>query len=1034
MGTNYVESSLKRFLKRKVKVTLGLVVAFMITGTVGFAESLEQGIYGNDTYQIEVTDNGDVVFKGFDYITADGSDYRLSKNYLNDSSVKYLKEILESFEVSTLKNTDALNNKIINRSSETHADFTETTAINNGILLGRWYIQSAKTAGTTLVNNGIIIASDTMGQFTGGGASENIKLINNGLISVNNRAQVISIAEADNSLIYNYGDINADGEAQVIENAQDSIAYNFGMITVKDGLAMKIGNNNKGYNYGIIKAGENSNIFSNNVINRGIIVSDKTDLDFTNEKFAHSVVLGVDGELRNTEKVHQLQGDLSNDGTEGKDVVLSKTSGHNITDNLTGKTVISLITDKTQTEKPVFNLGSSVTELNNTVITGYFKDTNGGTLVNVGTDVTLKDSIINAIKGINAGDVNAVYIQEGAKLTLEGTSEIAGKITGEGEVGLVSVKSTGLDLNIKNVEFSNKDNDYTDLTLSNANLNAMNLVFTESSGENNKINLSHDVKVGTIDGSSSTENIDISIDSLDSVTGKTIKLGSGEDSVTVKAADERNILDYKMTDVEKLVFGEGTWKIDNNAELSFSNSSDKKVVISTDGTAKFEINNDNGNGKTISGFEKLSDSAYISKDSSIKYVMGEDFKLNGNTYVIEDIAKEDGVSVIGSIIFKTETEKNGDKTTLTLKTAEDFEIKNEAVYDALLGGINQSEYVKDLFNGYTTDDQVVSLVNRTSNTGKAYYTAGTVVTKNITDSYLSAVEEFGKRAQKGEWIAQGKFINSDTEFDGGSKVKGYDGDINSAVGMIEYGVSDTTSYGVAFGGGDTEVNIDGGGKLEGDNYYVGAYMKHKTANDIDVIGNIGFIKSDLDSKLTNSLTLTETIDKEAFEHTVMNDKLVDGTADSTAVAISLKGKKDFRITDTVKLQPSLGARFTLINQDKAENAAMGFEVKAQDIFVLEGIAGLDVAKEFALDNGIFELKAGVEYSVAGSSQDHDAEYTLFGRKIELEDSEIASSRGNAHIGADYEHENGVGFNAKYEMMWSDEGDDSRITAGISYRF
>ncbi len=252
--------------------------------------------------------------------------------------------------------------------------------------------------------------------------------------------------------------------------------------------------------------------------------------------------------------------------------------------------------------------------------------------------------------------------------------------------------------------------------------------------------------------------------------------------------------------------------------------------------------------------------------------------------------------------------------------------------------------------------------------------------------------------------------------------------------MVEYGVTENTSYGVAFGGGDTEVDIDGGGKLEGDNYYVGAYMKHKTANDIDVVGNIGFVKSDLDSKLTNSLTLTETIDKEDFEHTVMNDKLVDGTADSTAVAISLKGKKDFRITDTVKLQPSLGARFTLINQDKAENAAMGFEVKAQDIFVLEGIAGLDVAKEFALDNGIFELKAGVEYSVAGSSQDHDAEYTLFGSKIELEDSDIASSRGNAHIGADYEHENGVGFNAKYEMMWSDEGDDSRITAGISYRF
>ena len=39
MGKNYVESSLKRFLKRKVKITMGFVVAFMIMGTGVFAEN-----------------------------------------------------------------------------------------------------------------------------------------------------------------------------------------------------------------------------------------------------------------------------------------------------------------------------------------------------------------------------------------------------------------------------------------------------------------------------------------------------------------------------------------------------------------------------------------------------------------------------------------------------------------------------------------------------------------------------------------------------------------------------------------------------------------------------------------------------------------------------------------------------------------------------------------------------------------------------------------------------------------------------------
>ena len=1042
MGTNYVESSLKRFLKRKVKVTLGLVVAFMITGTVGFAETLEQGIYGNDTYQIEITDKGDVVFKGFEHITADGSDYRVSKDYLNDSSIKYLKKILENFEVSTALSSEKINGIIINTTTQSQSAEkinNESTITNNGILLSQSLTQKTDS-NKTIINNGIIIARNYDGQYsTVKGAS---KMYNHGLIMTKERAQRIS--DGVDAAIYNYGNINIIGEenntaaAQIVLTGKNNKVYNFGMITVKDGLAMNIkGDTNKGYNYGIIKAGENSSIFSDNVINRGIIVSDKTDLNFNDEKFAHSVVLGVDGNLRNTGKVYQLQGDLSNNGTESKDVVFAKTSGHNITDNLTGKTVISLITDKTQAEKPVFNLGSSVTKLDDTVITGYFTETDGGTLVNVGTDVTLKDSIINAIKGINAGDVNAVYVQEGAKLTLEGTSEIAGKIIGDGEIGLVSVKSAGLDLGIKNVEFSNKSNDYTDLTLSSADLDIMNLVFRESSGENNKINLTYDVKAGTVDGSSSTENIDISIDNLDSVTGKTIKLGSGEDSVTVKAANERNIFDYKMTDVEKLVFGEGVWQIDDSAEFSFDKNQplDNKVIISTEGTASFEINNDNGNitGKATSTLEKLSDSAYISKDSSIKYVMGEDFKLNGSTYIIEkDITKEDEVNITGAIIFKTETDKTADKTTLTLKTAEDFGIENDSVYNALLGGINQSEYVKNLFNGYTEDKQVISLVNRAANTGKAYYTAGSVVTKNITDSYLSSVEDFTKKAKKGEWLAQGKYINSDTEFDGGSRVKGYDGDINSAVGMIEYGVSDATSYGVAFGGGDTEVNIDGGGKLDGDNYYLGAYVKHRTQNGIDLVGNFGFVKSDLDSKLMNSLTL---VDNQDVEHTFMNkDSLVDGTADSTAFALSLKGTKDYYVADTIKLQPVLGARLTLINQDKAENKKMGFEVKEQDIYVVEGTAGLNAVKEVSFESGKAELKIGAEYTLASSSENHDARYELFGREVELEDSDIASSKGTFHVGADYEHENGVGFNAKYEMMWSDEGDDSRITAGISYRF
>ncbi len=35
---NYLEKSLKRFLKRKVNVTTAVVVSFLITGAIGYAE------------------------------------------------------------------------------------------------------------------------------------------------------------------------------------------------------------------------------------------------------------------------------------------------------------------------------------------------------------------------------------------------------------------------------------------------------------------------------------------------------------------------------------------------------------------------------------------------------------------------------------------------------------------------------------------------------------------------------------------------------------------------------------------------------------------------------------------------------------------------------------------------------------------------------------------------------------------------------------------------------------------------------------
>ena len=65
MGKNYVESSLKRFLKRKVKITMGFVVAFMIMGTgalgVEYTTPIESSI-DEDIIKLEIIGKNSVSY------------------------------------------------------------------------------------------------------------------------------------------------------------------------------------------------------------------------------------------------------------------------------------------------------------------------------------------------------------------------------------------------------------------------------------------------------------------------------------------------------------------------------------------------------------------------------------------------------------------------------------------------------------------------------------------------------------------------------------------------------------------------------------------------------------------------------------------------------------------------------------------------------------------------------------------------------------------------------------------------------------
>ena len=1174
MEKSYVENSLKRFLKRKVKITLGLVVAFMITGAVAFAEGTAEegstqwhkecaekylaGIKDGTSITLDEITAGDVKISsdnaGGIKITSSNKEVTVSKNDLSSltgSVIQNSLDLISGKNISGITDVDGYNEGL---SLENNEEITINKSINNvgqKITKGKAYnyglivannINGQETISNEaeLYNYGIITGSGNIaGQKLG---TSNSKAYNYGLISLiqfgqhtlgktsselynygiikssgagqylqganigynygiieneKQSAQIISNAKAvgyNYGIIrnksnggqhiekggtgYNYGVIENQGDnGQNINASENGTAYNYGIIKNSGKNAINAGNNGQAYNYGVVDFRNNTttNIFNGNVENKGIIISNASDLGkLTLGKGKNSGVI-LDSNLgfnaQYNSKVTELTNSVTIDGSENKTYYV-KDRNIEFKNNLTGNVLTAVITS--ENKNPVFKYtGDDKLVLKDSSVMGYFLAS--GTLLELGKDkeLVLANSKINTVVGVgsDAAKVTAVKL-DGGTLTQVGESEIAGKVVGKGATGYISVHNDNQNVTLEsgNINLTNDDGTYglsktnTEVTFNTIKADNLNLDFTVNTNKNvNKVILNN-AELKSIDGSSSTEKIELTLDSTEKVGN--ITLGQNDDKFTVTNSSHNGIIDmgtgndefnlsmgvvdtnnhhkeagntfdYKVNGAEKIVLNGEGWHIGENAELNGGTTGKAgektELHIADKGSLHVDMNNNYGKGNVTTSLDKMAGVADLSvttgKDAEVKFVVGDKFNVSDKQFDVAHNYSVKDANLGAAVIFKgtgkdgaVEEDKTG-KITLTVKDATEYNGQLDdykSVYDAMLGGLSGNEELRDAVN-YSNESKLVKMVTTAGNTAEAFYTTGYAVTKDVTDTYMSVVDDFGRKAGKGEWIAYGKYVNSDTEFDGGKASKGYDGDITGTVGMLEYGVDETTSYGVVYGQGDTKVDIQGGGKLDGDNTYFGGYVKHRTQGGFDLTGNVGYTKSELDLNLATSSGIYNMI--------------TSGKSDADALTFALKGKKDYFVTDTVKLQPVFGARYTLVTQDAVESSDANFRMDEQDVTIFEGMFGGNAVKEFDLYNGKLSLSVGAEYILADVSKSDDARYTLYGKEIALTGEEdIADSRIEGHIGIDYEHESGVGVDAKYEMIWTDKGDNSRVTAGISYRF
>ena len=1098
-----LEKSLKRYLKRKVRITLGFVTAFAIMGNVGLAsEAIEGSLDWSMEKAKEWTEGYDGSNK-IKEITGDRVSISEAGEIKLDGTVLVTvpQTNISNKVLNNINNTADLLDKNINGNTEVvigkDADGNEVIGYNEGLALqnngevveqdtgfeisgeGNIFVndgnlnKSQKSLeGATIVNKGEITFTGDYGQSIGNnGVGYNYGVIsNNGTVGQNIKS---------NGIGYNYGVIfNSGSYGQSI----GGIGYNYGIIANGENNGQNIVVNGIAYNYGVIAVGAGGKlasgaVFDGKVDNYGIVI-------YTTDSQSGSLGTGTNKGVvldstyalvsgKNDSVIDLSSGSISGDNDK---TYYTKDNTINFSQDLTGNVLTAVITGDNDV---AYNYtGSDELILNDSVVTGYFTDGGKGTLLNVSNDLVLVNSTINAVTDIeNRDNVTAVKL-DGGTLTQIGESQIVGKVEGEGGINYLASQSkeqsVGIDgeLILRNAtsdEVTNYgiDTNITDISFSNLEADKLVLNFVENTKEKeaNKIVLGDNVVIGeattttpVIDGSSSTEKIDLTINDITGIHGD-ITLGSNDDTLTIAknyaydgvidlgngtndilnlshsdegtthVKNEENTFNYKVHNVEEINLTGGHWHIDNTKteitgdKVNLNISGELHVEVNSLGAGKGVETSMDGVGKDVNDFT-------VSAGEGIKFVVGDNFNALEPSYSFETEYKLGADTEIkGAVIFDTSastvTEDSVGHINIRVKEADELGLGDyAAIYDTVIKNLSENDALRNAIN-YQDGGQFQDMIKNTDFQASAFYTTGYAVTKDVTDMYMDTVESFGRKAGAGEWLAFGKYLSSDTEFDGGSSSRGYDGDITGTVGMVEYGVNDTTSYGVVFGKGDTEIDITGGGKLDGDNTYIGSYVKHTTEGGIELLGNIGFTKSDLDAKFSTHDTVG------GVNYNIISD----GSSDADAITLSLKAKKPYSISETLRVEPMLGARYTLINQDAVESSDRNFRIDERDVTVLEGMAGADLVKDFSVANGKLSLKTGVEVSLLSVSDSDDARYTLYGNEIALvNEEEIADSKVSAHVGFGYEYENGVGVDARYKFIWTDKGDSNRAEVGLSYRF
>lgn len=996
-----IEKSIKRWLKRKVTITLGMMVAFMITGEISYSEI---------TIKYDEVNNQGIIIKGD--IVIDSKEYGILEQnslgnyswYNNNNSINDQIKIDDSF---SNKNFSIINSGIIYDKKED--DELDNFNVGNGIFLKELSIK-------LLENSGIIF-----GEEQGIYLKKNViidKLENEGIIGLTSENGVYLQLESSIETFINKGEIcsygaNYSGNGMYLSSSSITNFINLGSIKEKSNNEGKSYTGNGIYlssskienftNIGIVSGKIGQNISEGYKAGNGIFNSRKIGVKFSNfgiiageVKAIHTdnvsgenLGLLIDGAGKTDDTLKIVVGESQKIITSGEyngyEIKNTFTKGEYKYSDIASRENDITLSDTDNKDKLIINgynkglkINSDLT-LSNSIVNSYTTAINidGGNftgdniVINGGIDetsATIKGSDSSDNLALTNGTIINGNIDLGAgddKLSIDNTVQLNGDLLG----------GTGID----NLIFYPKG------------------VSTFGGEDDNNINIFNKVE--------GFENINVVTD----VTLFESAEVTGADSITIQK-DGNLIL-----------------RIDSTNGNSHALSGNTGVISSEGGKLLLALNGV-GEGETIDfGNNKLDDTI---KGNEIGYTSGITLDT---TSLLHSLAKVEGNTVIVNTVENLPTD--------FMPTSIDY---------SKLNSIYQSMRITDQVKEFdVTDDKKLS--GFTSYLNDIYagnpYSLSSELSRKSVNMFSDVVMGRDLHPEVNKWAIYGGL----THIDGGTKDtyfgKGYytydigskDIDVDSKItGMYaqgEYGVNETLNLGVIFGGNQSESEINSSSKVEGDSFYLGAYAK-KYLGNLRLLAGVGYQYGDYE------------VDRVAVGYEgITTTRTFDSNYNDNTFNIYAQGKYSNKLAENLYLEPSVALDYTYVNQEGAsENGVLAIETDSKDFNYTTAKFGVDLRKDIPTTTATHSLVAGAYYN---RMLDGYEEENITGRFVGGSDFDILVSPSNKHevgLRAKYEVSlnNGVTFDVKGSYTFEREsysGENKNehkgewiVGAGIGYRF